>query len=324
MIVLGKKIHLTSFRVISFGFLFTILAGSFLLMSPFSTRGPANASFIDSLFTATSAVCVTGLVVHDTATYWTSFGHVVIISLIQIGGMGVITVAVALAMISGRKIGLMQRSTMKEAIAAPHVGGIVRLTRFIVKITITIECLGALIMAPVFIRDFGIGKGIWYAFFHSISAFCNAGFDLMGIRGQYSSLTSYVAQPAINLAIMGLIISGGLGFLTWEDICTYKYNIKKYRMQSKMILTATAILIFLPTVFFFIADPGQTVKSLSKTSSSTSISAFSLEHNKFTCSQVRGSGNTADKLFPSNRSGETFTLKRGELYNVSFKAFIAS
>ena len=251
MIVLGKKIHLTSFRVISFGFLFTILAGSFLLMLPFATQGTENASFIDSLFTATSAVCVTGLVVHDTATYWTSFGHVVIISLIQIGGMGVITVAVALAMISGRKIGLMQRSTMKEAIAAPHVGGIVRLTRFIVKITIAIECLGALIMAPVFIRDFGIGKGIWYAFFHSISAFCNAGFDLMGIRGQYSSLTSYVAQPAINLAITGLIISGGLGFLTWEDILSHGLHFRKYRLQSKMILTITPFLIVLPALFFY-------------------------------------------------------------------------
>lgn len=251
MIILGKNIHITSFRVISFGFLFVILAGSFLLMMPFASKAPGSASFIDSLFTATSAVCVTGLVVHDTATYWTSFGHAVILCLIQIGGMGVITVAVALAMISGRKIGLMQRNTMKEAIAAPHVGGIVRLTKFIVKITIFIELTGALIMSPVFIRDFGIGRGIWFSFFHSISAFCNAGFDLLGIRGPYSSLTSYVTQPVINLVIMGLIIAGGFGFLTWEDVLLHGIHFRKYRLQSKMILTITPFLIILPALFFY-------------------------------------------------------------------------
>ena len=185
----SRKKHFSSFRIIVYGFLFVILTGSFLLMLPIATQDGQGASFLDALFTSTSAVCVTGLVVKDTATYWTQFGQLVIITLIQIGGMGVVTVAIAIAVISGKKIGLMQRSTMQEAIAVPQVGGIVRLTKFILITTFTVEALGALIMAPVFCSQFGFLKGIWYGIFHSISAFCNAGFDLMGVTGPFPSLT---------------------------------------------------------------------------------------------------------------------------------------
>ena len=193
--LLEKK--LSSAQIIILGFAAVILLGSFLLMLPISTQDGQGSTFTDALFTATSAVCVTGLVVQDTATYWTTFGQVVVISLIQIGGMGVVTVAVAVALVSGKKISLKQRSTMQEAISAPKVGGIVRLTGFILKMTFIFEALGALIMAPSFIREFGIAKGIWYGVFHSISAFCNAGFDLMGIRQQYSSLTFFCRRPVL-------------------------------------------------------------------------------------------------------------------------------
>lgn len=171
MIQSGKKIksHFSSFRIISFGFVMVILIGCFLLMLPISTAGSGGASFLDALFTSTSAVCVTGLVLHDTATYWSTFGQVVIMLLIQIGGMGVVTVAISIAMVSGRKIGLMQRSTMQEAIAAPHVGGIVRLTGFILKTAMLIEAVGVAVMAPVFCKEFGFFRGIWYALFHSVS-----------------------------------------------------------------------------------------------------------------------------------------------------------
>ena len=206
------------------------------------------------LFTSTSAVCVTGLVVQDTATYWSMFGQTILLILIQIGGLGVITVAAAFALLSGRKITLMQRSTMQEAIAAPKVGGIVRLTGFVLKATFFLEILGATLMMPIFVRDFGI-KGIGMSFFHSISAFCNAGFDVMGSRaGKYVSLTSYVGNPVINIIVMLLIVIGGIGFLTWEDICTYKHHFKCYRMQSKVILVTTALLILLPAIFFFSVD----------------------------------------------------------------------
>ena len=247
----SKHYHITSFQIIILGFLSVILIGSLLLMLPIATRSGNGASFSDALFTATSAVCVTGLIIHDTATYWSVFGQSIILLLIQIGGMGIVTIAVSIAAVSGRKIGLMQRSTMQEAIAAPNVGGIVRRTKFILKTAISVELIGAAVLAPVFCRDFGFFKGIWYALFHSISAFCNAGFDLIGAKKPFSSLTSYSVQPVVNITIMALIIIGGIGFLTWEDIKNNKWHFKKYRMQSKVILTVTGALILLPAIYFY-------------------------------------------------------------------------
>ena len=246
--------HLSTFQIIILGFLVVILIGTVLLMLPFATRGSESASLMDALFTATSATCVTGLVVQDTATYWSGFGQAVILTLIQIGGMGVVTLAVAITIISGKKIGLMQRSTMQESIAAPQVGGIVRLTRFIVTTTFGIELIGAVCMFPVFYKDFGLGKGIWYSVWHSVSAFCNAGFDLMGVREHYSSLVSYVTNPVINIVIMLLIIIGGIGFLTWNDIRTHKWHLRKYRMQSKLVFIVTAILLVLPALYFYFIE----------------------------------------------------------------------
>ena len=249
--------HITSFQVIILGFLSVIFMGSLLLTLPAATLDGQGATFSDALFTATSAVCVTGLIVHDTATYWTMFGQAVILILIQIGGMGVVTVAVAIVTVSGRKIGLMQRSVMQEAISAHQVGGIVRMTKFILKTSVLIELTGAVLLMPVFCKDFGLGKGIWYAIFHSISAFCNAGFDLIGIRAPFSSLTSYSANPIVNITIMALIIIGGIGFLTWADVRHNKLRWKKYRMQSKVILSVTVGLIFIPAVYFFFFEFGE-------------------------------------------------------------------
>ena len=242
------KRKLTSFQIIILGFSGVILFGAFLLMLPFSSRSGLTTPFSEALFTSTSAVCVTGLIIHDTATYWSAFGQFVILLLIQIGGMG--TVAASFAMISGRKISLMQRSTMQEAISAPKVGGIVRLTGFIVKVTLVMELLCAAVMAPVFCRDFG-KKGLWMALFHSVSAFCNAGFDLLGVRTPFSSLTSYAANPVINFTIMFLIVFGGIGFLTWDDIRTNRLHLRKYRMQSKVILCTTAVLLIAPAMYFY-------------------------------------------------------------------------
>ena len=254
MQVLRGKYSLSSFQTIIIGFAGTILIGSLLLMLPIASASGKITPFNEALFTATSATCVTVLVVHDTATYWTLFGQVVILALIQIGGMGVVTMAALLTILSGKKIGLMQRNTMQEAISARSMGGIVKLTSFIVKCTILVECIGAFLMMPVFCRDFGIGKGIWYSFFHSISAFCNAGFDLMGVQEKYSSLTHYVSNPLINLTIMGLIIVGGIGFLTWDDIKRKTIHFHRYHTQSKIILSVTFILILLPTIYFFFCE----------------------------------------------------------------------
>ena len=254
MITIKKR--LSSSQIIILGFAGAILFGSILLTLPFSTRDGHGALFSDALFTATSAVCVTGLVVQDTATYWSTFGQAVIIALIQIGGMGVVTVAIAISSFSGKQISLKQRSTMQEAISAHKVGGIVRLTGFIIKMTIIFELLGAVIMTPTFCKEFGVLKGIWYAVFHSISAFCNAGFDLMGAKTPYSSLTYFVDNPVINFVIMSLIIIGGIGFMTWDDIKVNKHHVRKYRMQSKVILITTVLLISLPVLYFFLFEFG--------------------------------------------------------------------
>lgn len=208
MSALTRKKHLSSSQIILLGFSGVIFIGCFLLMLPFAKAGTGSATFMEALFTSTSAVCVTGLVVQDTATYWSMFGQFVILLLIQIGGMGVVTVAIFIGMISGRKISLMQRSTMQEAISAPKVGGILKLTNFILKTTFLTELLGACIMAPVFCKEFGMIKGLWYAVFHSVSAFCNAGFDLMGIKAPFSSMTSYLGHP---IMIILMLIGGSPG-----------------------------------------------------------------------------------------------------------------
>jgi len=231
-----------------------ILCGTLLLMLPFSTADRNGADLTDALFTATSAVCVTGLITQDTATYWSVFGQTVIILLIQIGGMGVVTVAASTALLSGRKIGLMQRSTMQDAISAMQIGGIVRLTKFILIGTISVELIGALLLSPSMIDEFGVLRGIFYSLFHSISAFCNAGFDLMGIKSPFSSLTTFSGNIGINIPIMLLIIVGGIGFLTWDDIKTHGIHLQRYRMQSKVILTTSLILIFLPAIYFFVFE----------------------------------------------------------------------
>lgn len=249
-----KNIHLSSFQVIILGFAAVILTGSLLLTLPQATAGPGRAGFLDALFTSVSAVCVTGLVVQDTASYWSGFGQFVILTLIQIGGMGVVTIAVSIAMISGRKISLMQRSTMQEAISAHHVGGIVKLTGFILRTTLIVEALGAALLASVFIRDFGLLRGLWYGLFHSVSAFCNAGFDLLGRGAPYSSLTAYADSALLNLTIAGLIIVGGIGFLTWEDVKTHRWRLHAYRMQSKVILSMSCALILLPALFFYFCE----------------------------------------------------------------------
>ncbi len=257
MDVIQKKLHFSSPQMIIFGFILVNLMGCLLLMLPSSTVEKVGTSFSDALFTSTSAICVTGLVIHDTASYWSMQGQLIIMVLIQIGGMGVITAASAIAILSGKKIGLMQRSTMQESISATQVGGIVRLTGFILRAMLAIELLGAICMAPVFCEEFGMKKGVWYAVFHSVSAFCNAGFDLMGVNQPFPSLTGFNGNTTINLAIMALIVIGGIGFLTWDDIWHHRLHFHKYRLQSKVILTVTILLILLPALYFYFYEFGR-------------------------------------------------------------------
>ncbi|MBR5941996.1 MAG: Trk family potassium uptake protein [Clostridia bacterium] len=249
---LRKK--LSSFQIIIFGFVLLILVGTVLLTLPISTQGEGGASFEDALFTSTSAACVTGLVTQDTATYWSGFGQAVILVLIQIGGLGVISVAAFIATISGRKISLFQRSMLQDSISAHQIGGVVRMTGFIFKAALIFEVSGALVLLPTFCSRYG-AAGIWMSFFHSISAFCNAGFDVMGGRsGSFSSLTSFAGSPGVVIPISLLIIIGGIGFLTWDDIATHKFRFRRYRTQTKVVLVTSGLLILIPAVMLFFGE----------------------------------------------------------------------
>lgn len=245
----GKQ-STSAFQTIIVSFLCIILVGTLLLLLPFATKEGNTTTFSDALFTSVSATCVTGLIVKDTATHWTVFGQAVILMLIQIGGMGVITISVGLVGLTGKKIGLRERSIMQESISAPQLGGIVRFTSFIIRTVLVIELIGAILLLPVFCKEFG-AVGIWYAVFHSVSAFCNAGFDLMGVKENFSSLVSFADNAYVNIIIMLLIIIGGISFMTWQDVKEHKFRFRKYTLQSKIIIIVSTILIFVPAVYFF-------------------------------------------------------------------------
>ena len=249
---LSKK--LSSFQIICMGFVGMILMGTLLLRLPLATHSGDPSSWEDALFTATSAVCVTGLVVRDTALYWAPFGQAVILILIQVGGLGVVSVAAFIALISGKRIGLLQRSLLQDTISAHQIGGIVKLTGFLFRIAFLTELLGALLLLPWFCGRYG-AAGIWMAVFHSVSAFCNAGFDIMGARtGAFSSLTSFSGSLGVTLTVCALIVVGGIGFLTWDDVSTHGFRFRRYRMQSKVILAMTGVLILIPAAVLFFSD----------------------------------------------------------------------
>lgn len=247
-----RKITPTKF--LTLGYLVIILAGALLLMLPFSTRSGQGTPFFDALFTSASATCVTGLVIYDTYTYWSGFGQAVILFLIQIGGLGFVTLAIAVTTFTKRKIGLKQRCVMQESIAAPQMGGIVRLTRFVFYGTLSCEIAGALVLSFRLCPLFGFTKGIYFSVFHSISAFCNAGFDLMGALEPSSSLTRFSGDPLINLPVMFLIVIGGLGFFVWEDLWHHRHHWNQYRLHTKTVLAATGLLIVVSGVLFFFLE----------------------------------------------------------------------
>ncbi len=255
--------RLNQVQYIALGFFFIILAGSLILTLPIASRSGEWTPFLDSMFTATSATCVTGLVVYDTFTHWNVFGQLVILLLIQIGGLGFITVGVGFSMAFRRRIGLWQRDLLKESINAMEIGGIVKLSRKIFIGTALCEGAGAILLATRFIPEFGFVKGIYYSIFHAISAFCNAGFDLMGRQQQYASFTSYAADPVINITIMLLIIVGGLGFVVWSDVVSKRFRWKNYCLHTKMVISVTLILIFGGALLLFLFEQGGTIKGMS-------------------------------------------------------------
>ncbi len=245
------KSKLNSTQTILGSFVLAILFGALLLSLPISSKSHHTTDFLTCLFTATSSMCVTGLVVVDTATHWSFFGQLIILVLIQFGGLGIIVIASIIAIFLGQRINLIHRTTLQEALSVQKVGGIVKLTKFIINGVIIFESLGAILLFSHFIQEFNLPTAIWYSIFHSISAFCNAGFDLMGFRENFSSLTYYQSNILINVTIMFLIVIGGLGFSVWNNILKNKSNFRKYSLQSKIVIFTTIILIIFPALYFY-------------------------------------------------------------------------
>ena len=249
----AKHRALSPNRALALGFLAIILAGALLLMLPIANRGGKGLSFLDSLFTATSATCVTGLVVADTWTQFNLLGQIILLALIQVGGLGYMTMMLQAALLMGKKLGLRQRSVMMESVSAQRLSDVRTLLRYILGGAALIEGAGALLLAIRFIPELGPARGLWYAVFHSVSAFCNAGFDLMGFREPYSSLTHYVYDPLVNLTAVALVLLGGLGFLVWRDMRENGLHLRRYSLHSKLMLAATLILTVGGTALFWLA-----------------------------------------------------------------------
>lgn len=249
-------------RLIVLIFASVILFGTFLLTLPIASRSGTGTPFIDALLTASSANCVTGLIVYDTYSHWSLFGQLVILVLIQVGGLGFMSFATIVSLLFRRKIGLNERILMREAAGSNKLGGIVRLTKHILLGTLFFESIGALILATRFIPKMGFTEGLYNSVFHSVSSFCNAGFDLMGKYSQFSSITTFSSDPAVCLTIAALIVIGGLGFLVWEDIYVHKWKFNKYILQTKIVLFSTTVLILGGAVLLFFAEYDDSMKDM--------------------------------------------------------------
>ena len=250
--------------VIALGFAAIIALVTLLLMLPASSRAGTWTDPLTALFTATSAVCVTGLVVVDTATHWSVFGRCVLLAGIQIGGLGVMTVIALAAMMMNRRIGLRQRTLLVESVATLHIGGIVRLVRRALYGTLLLELAGALLLALRFVPLLGPGRGVFYAVFHAVSAFCNAGFDLMGtVTGPFSSLESFVSDPLVNLVAVSLILLGGLGFFVWDDLIENKFRFRRLQLHTRVVLVITPVIVLVPACLFYVFEAGASMAGMS-------------------------------------------------------------
>lgn len=250
----GKKFRLSYTQAVVLGFGALMLLGALLLMLPVSSAQGEWTDPLTALFTSTSATCVTGLIVVDTGSHWSFFGKLVILLMIQVGGLGFMTIVTAASVLIHKRIGLHERTMLIQATGAMSHSSVIHLIVRIVIGTLIFEAVGAAVLAVRFIPRFGPAEGICYAVFHSISAFCNAGFDLMGKYAPFSSFTAYSGDVLVNLTLCVLIVSGGIGFIIWDDIAKYRFRFKKYQLHSKLSLTVSAILIAAGWILFFISE----------------------------------------------------------------------
>lgn len=249
-----KNLKLTNMQIIALGFALIAVIGAILLMLPISSSSGERTPFLTALFTSVSASCVTGLVLVDTAVHWSLFGQIVILVLIQLGGLGFMTIATFFLSFTKKNINLRKRSIMAESINTAHISGLKSMTRKIFVGTALFELAGAVLLSVRFVGEFGTAKGIWYGVFHSVSAFCNAGFDLMGVKGEFCSLVDYSDDILINITLMILITVGGIGFLVWDDIVKNKLRFRKYQLHTKIVLVTSAVLTFGGALLFWLFE----------------------------------------------------------------------
>ncbi len=256
MAAVNLKKHMTGSRKIMIGFLAIILIGAALLMLPFAAKAGQETSFSGALLTSVSATCVTGLIAYDTWSHWTVFGQLVILTEIQIGGLGFITIMTFGMILMRQKIGIRRRALIQESLSTLQLRGGVRLVRKIILGTLFFEGIGALLLSLRFVPQFGFAKGLYYGIFHAVSAFCNAGFDLMGTREAYSSFCYYYADPLVILTLSALIIIGGIGFIVWDDLFTNGLRWRKYHFHTKIVLSTTGTLLAGSTLLFLLLERG--------------------------------------------------------------------
>lgn len=245
-----RSIKLKGVQILALGFILVILIGALLLTLPIATTSGESTNFLDALFTSTSAVCVTGLIVVDTGTYWNMFGQTVIMILIEIGGLGFMSFTTLIAIILGKKITLRERLILQDAMNTFNIQGLVKMVKYVLVFTVSVQFFGALLLSTQFVPQYGIAKGMFYSIFHSISAFCNAGFDILG---NFSSLTSYNSNVVVIMVISALIIIGGLGFTVWSELYNSK-SLRKVSLHSKMVILMTTILVLGGTVLMFLFE----------------------------------------------------------------------
>lgn len=237
-------------QILALGFIFVILVGALILTLPISTTSGERTNFLDALFTATSAVCVTGLIVVDTGTYWNMFGQTVIMILIEIGGLGFMSFTTLIAIILGKKITLRERLILQDAMNTFNIQGLVKMVKYVLVFTVTVQFFGTLLFSTQFIPEYGLGRGLFYSIFHSISAFCNAGFDIFG---NFSSLTYYNSNAVVILVASALIIIGGLGFTVLSELYSKK-SLRKVSIHSKMVILMTTVLVLGGTLLMFLFE----------------------------------------------------------------------
>jgi len=257
-----QAIRLNYSQIVALGYFLVIAIGTALLCLPAATKTPGSLSVVSALFTATSATCVTGLVVGDTFATFTLFGQIVILGLIQVGGLSFLTILTMFGLFLRRRIGLRARTLLKESVNSLYIGGIVRLFHKIIVGTAFIEGAGALLLATRFVPRFGWVKGLWFSVFHSVSAFCNAGFDLMGTEEEYSSLVHLNNDPVVLLTIGALIAIGGIGFFVWDDLQTNGLHFRRYALHTKLTLVVTGILIFGGAAMFYVIERDNTLAGM--------------------------------------------------------------